>query len=238
MNNPVYRRVLLKLSGEVLAGEKGFGIDPERADYLAWEVKSIYDLGVSIGLIIGAGNIFRGLQASGKGMDRVTGDYLGMLATVMNSIALQDALENVDCDTRTLTALKVDQIAEPYIRRRALRHLEKDRIVIVAGGTGNPFFSTDTSAALRASELEAEVVLKGTKVDGVYDKDPKKHSDAVKYDTITYKEVIAKNLRVMDLTAITLCSENSLPIQIFNINSPGYLKDIVLGNNLGTLVSN
>jgi uridylate kinase len=161
-----------------------------------------------------------------------------MLATVMNSIALQDALENVDCDTRTLTALKVDQIAEPYIRRRALRHLEKDRIVIVAGGTGNPFFSTDTGAALRASELEAEVVLKGTKVDGVYDKDPKKHSDAVKYDTITYKEVIAKNLRVMDLTAITLCSENSLPIQIFNINSPGYLKDIVLGNNLGTLVSN
>jgi uridylate kinase len=238
MNNPVYRRVLLKLSGEVLAGEKGFGIDPERADYLAWEVKSIYDLGVSIGLIIGAGNIFRGLQASGKGMDRVTGDYLGMLATVMNSIALQDALENVDCDTRTLTALKVDQIAEPYIRRRALRHLEKDRIVIVAGGTGNPFFSTDTGAALRASELEAEVVLKGTKVDGVYDKDPKKHSDAVKYDTITYKEVIAKNLRVMDLTAITLCSENSLPIQIFNINSPGYLKDIILGNNLGTLVSN
>ncbi len=238
MNNPVYRRVLLKLSGEVLAGEKGFGIDPERADYLAWEVKSIYDLGVSIGLIIGAGNIFRGLQASGKGMDRVTGDYLGMLATVMNSIALQDALENVDCHTRTLTALKVDQIAEPYIRRRALRHLEKDRIVIVAGGTGNPFFSTDTGAALRASELEAEVVLKGTKVDGVYDKDPKKHSDAVKYDTITYKEVIAKNLRVMDLTAITLCSENSLPIQIFNINSPGYLKDIVLGNNLGTLVSN
>ena len=150
MNNPVYRRVLLKLSGEVLAGEKGFGIDPERADFLAREVKSIYDLGVSIGLIIGGGNIFRGLQAAGKGMDRVTGDYLGMLATVMNSIALQDALENVDCDTRTLTALKVDQIAEPYIRRRALRHLEKDRIVIVAGGTGNPFFSTDTGAALRA----------------------------------------------------------------------------------------
>ena len=213
MNNPVYRRVLLKLSGEVLAGEEGFGIDPERADYLAWEVKSIYDLGVSIGLIIGAGNIFRGLQASGKGMDRVTGDYLGMLATVMNSIALQDALENVDCDTRTLTALKVDQIAEPYIRRRALRHLEKGRIVIVSGGTGNPFFSTDTGAALRASELEAEVVLKGTKVDGVYDKDPKEHSDAVKYDTITYREVIAKNLRVMDLTAITLCSENSLPFK-------------------------
>ncbi len=238
MNNPVYRRVLLKLSGEILAGKKGFGIDPERADYLAREVKSIYDLGVSIGLIIGAGNIFRGLQAAGKGMDRVTGDYLGMLATVMNSIALQDALENVSCDTRTLTALKIDQIAEPYIRRRALRHLEKGRIVIVAGGTGNPFFSTDTAAALRASELEAEVVMKGTKVDGVFDKDPNEHSDAVKFDRITYKEIIAKNLRVMDLTAITLCSENSLPIKIFNINSTGYLKDIVLGNNLGTLVSN
>ena len=238
MNNPVYRRVLLKLSGEVLAGEKGFGIDPERADYLAQEVKSIYDLGVSIGLIIGAGNIFRGLQAAGKGMDRVTGDYLGMLATIMNSIALQDALENINCNTRTLTALKVDQIAEPYIRRRALRHLEKGRIVIVSGGTGNPFFSTDTGAALRASELACEVVLKGTKVDGLYDKDPMEHSDAVKYDTITYREVIEKNLRVMDLTAITLCSENFLPIQIFDINSPGCLKDIVLGNHLGTLVSN
>lgn len=238
MINPVYRRVLLKLSGEVLAGEKGFGIDPERADYLAQEIKSIYDLGISIGLIIGAGNIFRGLQAAAKGMDRVTGDYLGMLATIMNSITLQDALENINCNTRTLTALKVDQIAEPYIRRRALRHLEKGRIVIVSGGTGNPFFSTDTGAALRASELAAEVVLKGTKVDGLYDKDPMKHSDAVKYDTITYREVIEKNLRVMDLTAITLCSENSLPIQIFDINSPGYLKDIVLGNKLGTLVSN
>ena len=238
MNNPVYRRVLLKLSGEVLAGEKGFGIDPERADYLAQEIKSIYDLGISIGLIIGAGNIFRGLQAAARGMDRVTGDYLGMLATVMNSITLQDALENINCNTRTLTALKVDQIAEPYIRRRALRHLEKGRIVIVSGGTGNPFFSTDTGAALRASELAAEVVLKGTKVDGLYDKDPMKHSDAVKYDTITYREVIEKNLRVMDLTAITLCSENSLPIQIFDINSSGCLKDIVLGTKLGTLVSN
>jgi len=238
MNNPVYRRVLLKLSGEILAGEKGFGIDPERADYLAQEIKSIYDLGISIGLIIGAGNIFRGLQAAAKGMDRVTGDYLGMLATIMNSITLQDALENINCSTRTLTALKVDQIAEPYIRRRALRHLDKGRIVIVSGGTGNPFFSTDTGAALRASELAADVVLKGTKVDGLYDKDPMKHSDAVKYDTITYREVIEKNLRVMDLTAITLCSENSLPIQIFDINASGYLKDIVLGNKLGTLVSN
>ncbi|MDP7037445.1 MAG: UMP kinase [Candidatus Marinimicrobia bacterium] len=236
MNKPVYRRVLLKLSGEALAGDKGFGIDPTRAEYLANEVKSIYELGVSIGLIIGAGNIFRGLQAAGKGMDRVTGDYLGMLATIMNSIALQDALEKINCETRTLTALKVDQIAEPYIRRRALRHLEKGRIVLISGGTGNPFFSTDTGAALRASELGAEIVLKGTKVNGVYDKDPQLYSDAIKFDTISYKEVLQKDLRVMDMTAITLCSENSLKIQVFNINSPGYLKDVVLGNNLGTLV--
>ena len=236
MNKPVYRRVLLKLSGEALAGDKGFGIDPTRAEYLANEVKSIHELGVSIGLIIGAGNIFRGLQAAGKGMDRVTGDYLGMLATIMNSIALQDALEKFNCETRTLTALKVDQIAEPYIRRRALRHLEKGRIVLISGGTGNPFFSTDTGAALRASELGAEIVLKGTKVNGVYDKDPQLYSDAIKFDTISYKEVLQKELRVMDMTAITLCSENSLKIQVFNINSPGYLKDVVLGNNLGTLV--
>ena len=238
MNKPVYRRVLLKLSGEVLSGKIGFGIDVKQADYLANEVKSIFDLGVSVGLIIGAGNIFRGLQAAGKGMDRITGDYLGMLATVMNSITLQDALEKTGCTTRTLTALKVDQIAEPYIRRRALRHFEKGRVVIVAGGTGNPFFSTDTAAALRASELEAEIVLKGTKVDGVYDKDPMKFQDAKKYDKISYKEVLSKNLRVMDLTAITLCSENSLPIQVFNINNSGCLKDIVLGNNLGTLICN
>jgi len=236
MSKPVYRRVLLKLSGEILSGDKGFGIDPTRAEYLANEVKSIHELGVSIGLIIGAGNIFRGLQAAGKGMDRVTGDYLGMLATIMNSIALQDALEKINCETRTLTALKVDQIAEPYIRRRALRHLEKGRIVLISGGTGNPFFSTDTGAALRASELGAEIVLKGTKVNGVYDKDPQLYSDAIKFDTISYKEVLQKELRVMDMTAITLCSENSLKIQVFNINSPGYLKDVVLGNNLGTLV--
>ena len=198
MNKPVYRRVLLKLSGEVLAGDQGFGIDPKRADYLADEVKSIYDLGISVALVIGAGNIFRGLQAAGKGMDRVTGDYLGMLATVMNSIALQDSLEKKGCNTRTLTALKIDQIAEPYIRRRALRHIEKGRVVIVAGGTGNPFFSTDTGAALRASELDLDVVFKGTKVDGVYDKDPAIHKDAKKFDRISYYDIISKNLRVMD----------------------------------------
>ncbi|NOZ04208.1 MAG: UMP kinase [FCB group bacterium] len=237
MSNPIYRRILLKLSGEVLAGKRGFGIDPIRAEYLANEVYSVYSLGISIGLIIGAGNLFRGIQAAEKGMDRVTGDYLGMLATIMNAIALQDALEKVGCETRTLTAIHVSEIAEPFIRRRALRHLEKGRIVIVAGGTGNPYFSTDTAAALRATELGAEIVLKGTKVDGVYDKDPMKNDDAVKYNQITFQEILNQNLRVMDLTAITLCKENSLPIYVFNINNPGDLKRVVLGGNIGTLVT-
>ncbi|MEC9376675.1 MAG: UMP kinase [Candidatus Neomarinimicrobiota bacterium] len=237
MADPLYRRVLLKLSGEVLAGEQGFGIDPSRASYLANEVKSIHDLGIDIGLIIGAGNIFRGLEAASEGMDRVTGDYLGMLATIMNAISLQDALEKIECETRTLSAITVSQIAEPYIRRRAIRHLEKGRIVIVSGGTGNPFFTTDSAAALRATELGAEVVLKGTKVDGVYNKDPFKHKDAVKYDTISFGEVLQQNLRVMDLTSITLCKENNLPIRIFNINTPGSLKELVLGAKIGTIVS-
>ncbi|HIB05579.1 MAG TPA: UMP kinase, partial [Candidatus Marinimicrobia bacterium] len=185
MADPLYRRVLLKLSGEVLAGDQGFGIDPTKAAYLANEVKSIHELGVGIGLVIGAGNIFRGMQAASQGMDRVTGDYLGMLATIMNAISVQDALEKVECETRTLSAISVSQMAEPYIRRRAIRHLEKGRIVIVAGGTGNPFFTTDSAAALRATELAAEIVLKGTKVDGVYDKDPMVHEDAIKFDTIS-----------------------------------------------------
>ena len=172
MENPKYGRILLKLSGEILAGDKGFGIDPKKASYLAKEVKSIFDLGIEIGLIIGAGNIFRGIQAAGKGMDRVTGDYLGMLATIMNAISVQDALEKVNCETRTLSAINISQVAEPYIRRRAIRHLEKGRIVIVSGGTGNPFFTTDSAASLRAKELGAEIVIKGTKVDGIYDKDP------------------------------------------------------------------
>ena len=210
MSQPAYGRILLKLSGEVLAGEQGFGIDPAKATQLANEIKSVHEMGVSIGLIIGAGNIFRGMQAASKGMDRVTGDYLGMLATIMNAISVQDALEKVGVETRTLSAITVSQIAEPYIRRRAFRHLDKGRVVIVAGGTGNPYFTTDTAAALRATELKAEVLLKGTKVDGVYDKDPVVHSDAVRYDTITFSEVINKNLRVMDLTAITLCKELSL----------------------------
>ena len=237
MAKPLYSRILLKLSGEILAGDKGFGIDPGKASYLANEVKSIYDLGTSIGLIIGAGNIFRGMDASSRGMDRVTGDYLGMLATIMNAISVQDALENINCETRTLSAINVSQIAEPFIRRRAIRHLEKGRIVIISGGTGNPFFTTDSAAALRAKELGADIVLKGTKVDGVYDKDPMKYKDAVKFNNITYSEVLNKNLRVMDLTAITLCKENNLPIQVFNINNGGDLKELVCGGKIGTRVS-
>ena len=237
MAEPLYRRVLLKLSGEVLAGEQDFGIDPVKANYLAEEVQSIRESGIEVGLIIGAGNIFRGIQAASKGMDRVTGDYLGMLATIMNAISVQDALEKVGCETRTLSAISVSQIAEPYIRRRAIRHLEKGRVVIIAGGTGNPFFTTDSAAALRAVELNAEVVLKGTKVDGIYDKDPMVHEDAVKFETVSFSRVLNDNLRVMDMTAITLCKENNLPIRVFNINHTGDLKALVLGSKIGTLVS-
>jgi len=236
MSSPAFRRILLKLSGEVLAGKQGFGIDPKKATELANEVKSIYEMEVSIGLIIGAGNIFRGLQAATKGMDRVTGDYLGMLATIMNAISLQDALEKVGVETRTLSAITVSKIAEPYIRRRALRHMEKGRVVIIAGGTGNPYFTTDTAAALRATELHAEVLIKGTKVDGVYDKDPVVNSDAKRYKSISFNEVLSKNLRVMDLTAITLCKENALPIRVFNINNKGDLKRLLNGEDIGTTV--
>jgi len=236
MSSPAFRRILLKLSGEVLAGKQGFGIDPKKATELANEVKSIYEMEVSIGLIIGAGNIFRGLQAATKGMDRVTGDYLGMLATIMNAISLQDALEKVGVQTRTLSAITVSKIAEPYIRRRALRHMEKGRVVIIAGGTGNPYFTTDTAAALRATELNAEVLIKGTKVDGIYDKDPVVNSDAKRYKSISFNEVLSKNLRVMDLTAITLCKENALPIRVFNINNKGDLKRLLNGEDIGTTV--
>ena len=236
MPGPAYRRILLKLSGEVLAGDQQFGIDPVMASRLASEIQSIHKLNVRIGLIIGAGNIFRGMEAATKGMERVTGDYLGMVATIMNAISLQDALENVGVETRTLSAITVSQISEPYIRRRALRHLDKNRVVIVAGGTGNPYFTTDTAAALRATELKAEVLLKGTKVDGVYDKDPITNGDAIKYDEIKYSEILNKNIRVMDLTAITLCKENSLPIQVFNINNSGDLKKIILGESIGKMI--
>jgi len=234
MSSPVYRRILLKLSGEVLAGEQDFGIDPTKATELAKEIKSIHEMGVDITLIIGGGNIFRGLQAASKGMDRVTGDYLGMLATIMNAISVQDALEKNGVETRTLSAITVSQISEPYIRRRALRHLDKGRVVIVAGGTGNPYFTTDTAAALRATELKAQVLLKGTKVDGVFDKDPVVYSDAVRYNNVSFTEILGKNLRVMDLTAITLCKENTLPICVFNINNKGDLKRVVEGKNIGT----
>jgi len=236
MPSPVYRRILLKLSGEVLAGEQDFGIDPTKATQLANEIKSIHEMGVDIILIIGGGNIFRGLQAASKGMDRVTGDYLGMLATIMNAISLQDALEKTGVETRTLSAITVSQISEPYIRRRALRHLDKGRVVIVAGGTGNPYFTTDTAAALRATELKAQVLLKGTKVDGVFDKDPVVYSDAVRYNNVSFTEILEKNLRVMDLTAITLCKENALPICVFNINNKGDLKRVVEGKNIGTTI--
>lgn len=231
-----YKRILLKLSGEILAGKSGFGIDPGKASYLANEIKSIHDLGIDIGLIIGAGNIFRGMEAASRGMDRVTGDYLGMLATIMNAISMQDALEKVNCQTRTLSAIDVKQISEPYIRRRAIRHIEKGRIVIVAGGTGNPFFTTDSAAALRATELGADIVIKGTKVDGIYNKDPVVHEDAIKYNKISFDQVLKDNLRIMDLTAITLCKENNLPIQVFDIKVPGALKRLVLGEHIGTIV--
>ena len=236
MSEPVFSRVLLKLSGEVLANKYGFGIDPEKVAYLAEQIKPIYKSNINIGLIIGAGNIFRGMEAAAGGMDRVTGDYLGMLATIMNAIALQDSLEKIGCQTRTLSAINVTQIAEPYIRRRAIRHMEKGRIVIIAGGTGNPFFTTDSAAALRATELGSDILLKGTKVDGVYNKDPEKYTDAKKYKKLTYKKVIQDDLRVMDMTAITLCKENNIPIKVFNIKNSGNLLDIVMGSKIGTTI--
>ncbi|MFL2994060.1 MAG: UMP kinase [Candidatus Neomarinimicrobiota bacterium] len=236
MSEPAFSRILLKLSGEVLANKQGFGIDPEKVLYLAKEIEPVYKAGLNIGLIIGAGNIFRGMEASAGGMDRVTGDYLGMLATIMNAIALQDSLEKIGCETRALSAINVTQIAEPYIRRRAIRHMEKGRIVIIAGGTGNPFFTTDSAAALRANELGSEILLKGTKVDGVYDKDPVKNNDAIKFNKLSYSKVIQDNLRVMDMTAITLCQENNIPIKVFNIKSSGHLYEIVMGSNIGTTI--
>ena len=236
MSQPAYSRVLLKLSGEVLAGDQSYGIDPIKASDLANEIKIVHEMEIGIALVIGAGNIFRGIKAASKGMERVTGDYLGMLATIMNAISIQDALEKLGVETRTLSAITVSQISEPYIRRRALRHLEKKRVVIVAGGTGNPYFTTDTAAALRATELKAEILLKGTKVNGVFDKDPEQYEDAKPYDKINYSDVIQKNLRVMDMTAITLCKENNLPIRVFDINRKENLKNILLGQEIGTKI--
>tara|TARA_X000001036_G_scaffold438287_2_gene485720 strand:+ start:1673 stop:2389 length:717 start_codon:yes stop_codon:yes gene_type:complete len=236
MTKPIFSRILLKLSGEILAGEKGFGLDPNVAKKLALEIKSVNDLGVSVGIVIGGGNIIRGELAEVQGMDRVSADYLGMLATIINSITLQDALEKNNCETRTLSALSISQLAEPYIRRRAIRHLEKNRVIILAGGTGNPYFSTDTAAVLRATEIESEVIIKGTKVDGIYNKDPMKYNDAVKFQTISYREVFNKDLQVMDMTAITMAKENKLPIIVYDVNHEGGLKKILSGKKIGTYV--
>ena len=232
-----YRRILLKMSGEILAGGKGFGIDADALDFLAAEVKTVVAVGLEVGLVIGGGNIFRGLSGTNTGMERVAGDYLGMAATVMNSVALQNSLEKLGVDTRVMSALSMIQLAEPYIRRRALRHLEKGRVVICAGGTGNPYFTTDTAAVLRGIEINADLILKGTKVDGVYDADPATHPDARRFERLSYEEVIAKKLRVMDLTAITLCMENKLPLMVFDIQTPGNLLQAATGKLIGTVIS-
>ena len=232
-----YKRILIKLSGEVLSGSKDFGIDYKVVSELAHQIKEIHNHNIEIGIVIGAGNIFRGLSSEGEGMDRVSGDYIGMMATIMNSVALQNELEKISCDTRVMSALSIRQLAEPYIRRRATRHLEKNRIVIFAGGTGNPYFTTDTAAALRAIEIKADIIIKGTKVDGVYDSDPLSNSNAVKYDKLSYKAVIENELKVMDLTAITLCKENDLPISVLNINCGNNLKNFLFSNNdVGTII--
>ena len=231
-----YKRILLKLSGEALMGEKNFGIDNNRLTQYADEVKSIVDKGVQVAIVIGGGNIFRGLQAAEGGMDRVQGDYMGMLATVINSMALQGALEHKGINTRLQSAITMDAICEPYIRRRAVRHLEKNRVVIFGAGTGNPYFTTDTAASLRAIEVEADVILKGTRVDGIYTSDPEKNSDAVRFEHLTFDDVYEKDLKVMDMTAFTLCHENKLPIIVFDMNTPGNLLRLVEGNHVGTLV--
>lgn len=231
-----YKRILLKLSGESLMGNKQFGIDHIRLSEYANQIKEIVDLGVQVAVVIGGGNIFRGIQAEEGGMDRVHGDYMGMLATMINSMALQSALEKTGVETRLQSAIKMEQICEPYIRRKAVRHLEKHRVVIFGAGTGNPYFTTDTAATLRAIEIEAQVVLKGTRVDGIYTADPEKDKNATKYNTITFNEVYEKGLEVMDMTAFTLCNENKLPIIIFDMNKPGNLKKIMEGQEVGTLV--
>ncbi len=235
---PVYKRILLKLSGEALMGDQEFGICSEVISSYARQIKEIVDLGVEVGIVIGGGNIFRGLSGEEQGMDRVTGDHMGMLATVINSLALQNSIEKLGVTTRVLTAIEMPQIAEPYIRRRAERHLEKGRVVIFGAGTGNPYFTTDTAAVLRAIEINADVVIKATKVDGIYDKDPVKYPDAVKYNTVTYSEVLNKNLKVMDAAAISLCRDNKLPLIVFNSLVEGNIKKVVLGEceNIGTKV--
>ena len=231
-----YKRILLKLSGEALMGNKGFGIDQVRLMEYAIEIKAAYDAGCQVAIVIGGGNIFRGIQAEAGGMDRVHGDYMGMLATVINSMAVQSALEGLGVQTRLQSAIKMEQICEPFIRRKAVRHLEKGRVVIFGAGSGNPYFTTDSAAALRAIEIEAEVILKGTRVDGIYTADPEKDKSATKFDTITFDEVYSKGLEVMDLTAFTLCKENNLPIIVFDMNKKGNLQNLLMGQEVGTLV--
>jgi uridylate kinase len=238
MTRPAYQKVLLKLSGEVFGGQRKYGIDLEQLKTLAEEIKSVWKLKVSVAVVVGGGNIFRGVAGAVNGIDRATGDYMGMLATVINSLALQDMLEKVGVPSRVQTAIEMRSIAESFIRRRAIRHMEKGRVVILAAGTGNPYFSTDTTAALRAAELDAEVILKATKVDGVYDKDPMLHKDAKKFKHITTMEMIQKKLRVMDSTAASLCMENKIPIIVLNVTKSGNIMKAVLGKDVGTLVEN
>jgi len=236
MSEPYYKRVLLKLSGESLAGEQGYGIDPSTITNIANEIKEVIECGVQLSLVIGGGNIFRGLAASSRGMDRASADYMGMLATMINSLAMQDALEQIGVFTRVQSAIAMQEVAEPYIRRRAIRHLEKGRVVIFGAGTGNPYFTTDTAASLRAMEIGAEVILKGTKVDGVYTADPKKDPSAVKFSRLTYLEVLKKGLQVMDATSISLCMDNDLPIIVFDVTAYGNVKKVIFGEEIGTIV--
>ena len=237
MSKPRYKRVLLKLSGETLMGGQQFGIDPSQLFHYSEQIKVLHEAGIEVAVVIGGGNIFRGLQAEKSGIDRVQGDYMGMLATVINGMALQSAMETIGLFTRLISAIEMNQVAEPYIRRRAIRHLEKGRIVIFSAGTGSPYFTTDSAAALRASEIDADVILKGTRVDGIYTADPEKDPTATRFDTLSFAKVISLNLNVMDMTAFTLCQQNNIPIIVFNINEDGNLMKIVNGEHVGTLVS-
>jgi uridylate kinase len=236
VDRPAYKRVLLKLSGETLMGKQTSGIDPEVVDAVADEIREVVALGVQLGIVIGGGNIFRGLAASARGMERTSADYMGMLATVINSLALQSSLERAGVPTRVQTAIEMREVAEPFIQRRAVRHLEKGRVVIFAAGTGNPYFTTDTAATLRAVEIQADIILKATKVDGIYDRDPVLHADAIIYDKISYTEVLTKNLKVMDATAISLCRDNGLPLNVFNLQKVGNIKRVICGEKVGTIV--
>jgi uridylate kinase len=237
MPTPVFKRILLKISGEALAAQQGFGVDTARIHEVAAELADVHSLGIQIAIVVGGGNFFRGVADQAKDMDRVSADHMGMLATVINALALQDALEKQNVYTRVMSAIEMNQVAEPFIRRRAMRHLEKGRVVIFAGGTGNPYFSTDTAASLRAMEIKADVIMKATKVDGIYDADPMKVPDATKFEHITYMDVLKKGLKVMDSTAISLCKDNNLPILIFNLNQHGNIRKVVLGEKIGSLVS-